>query len=517
MKPSNFLITLGLLATPVLGAEPATSPSDAANQPGDMIRFSNEDTLHGEFRSFAGKDSLTWSSPESKEPITFQTKKLHRIVLNNGQARQSLKHTSAIHLINGDVIPGLITEVNESLVKIQTEHLGNIDVPRDTVSHLTPSPFGGKLLYYGPLSTEGWKTMAPTQDKKKEKDEEKAEKPAQENEAAKPQNEADAKAKEEKEKKQATWQHVANAWYAGKDKSIYLVRENALPDRCKLSFDLAWQGSLYANVVLHADFAPPEAKEQEEEHKHSRSYNNTPGHCYILNVTSHSATLSSITYDDNGKPHSNRFDDTRASLGLSGKEHTSIELRIDRPQKSILLFSDGQFRCKWDLGETYDGKGNHLAFRNLGYNHAKLRVSNIAISHWNGMKDSAQSMSHSKRDVILLNNGLDRFSGTLKHLRNQQVSFVGSYDSELTIPLEEVQEIHLASNGQKKSEADTARHVYFYIYPYGRISGTPSQSQNGTTSISNDLLGELKLNTNYVNIIDFSHNNSLLDLWDDNF
>ena len=66
------------------------------------------------------------------------------------------------------------------------------------------------------------------------------------------------------------------------------------------------------------------------------------------------------------------------------------------------------------LGEKYVGKGTALAFKKLPYGNSELRVSEILISQWNGMRDSAQSMQTSERDVILLTNGVDRFSGHIQ-------------------------------------------------------------------------------------------------------
>jgi hypothetical protein len=506
MNPLTKIISLSLLssfgAAIASAAEPLSSPDGA-----DMLRFANHDTLHGEFIAFNAKGNLHWKSPESPDPIIFETQKAHRIVLNHGQAHKAIHYKSAVHLINGDVIPGSITSADDTSVILDTEHLGNVTIPREVITRIAPKPFGGKLLYYGPLSTDGWKTQNPQNPKKEDKENG-------------PFGEPDKKRedKEEAKDKKTDWQHIANAWYAGTDQTKYLVREDALPDKCKLAFKLAWRGSLYANVILHADFDPPKSK---DEKKSTHSYNPSAmvGHAYALNITNHSASLTALTYGEDGKLHIEPFNETRASLRLTGKDETLIEIRIDRPNKSILLYSDGSFKCKWSLGETYAGKGNNLAFHNPRYNNAELRISDIAISHWNGLKDSAESMSSTKRDIILLNNGIDRFSGNFKHLRDGQVTFEGTYDNTMTIPVEEVHEIYLAT-GKHKPLPETAKDaVHFFIYPYGRITGSPTASSDDRekTKLSTDLLGDLELDTHFINIIDFSQKNSLLDIWDDNF
>ena len=517
MKTIMNLLSLGILACPaIMAADETKTPESSKPREGvDMIRFANHDTLHGIFQSFGANDTLQWQSSESPDSIAFSTQKLHRVTLNRGLAHKAITYKSSTHLINGDVIPGTIISANQSSVVMETEMLGTITIPRDTITQLSPRPFGGKLLYYGPLNSDGWKTVGLEKDDEAEDDDD-------DPFGAENLDKDSKKKSTKKDEKERDWKYLANAWYAGSDKKSYLVRENALPDQCRISFKMAWRGSLYANIILHADFTPPEVKDDDDQKKKSGySVSNTPGHAYILSISNHSATLSSLTYDANGKLQTNRFNDTRVSLGLSTADQAKIEIRLDRKNKSILLFSDGSFKGKWDLGENYDGKGNHLAFaRSTHYNNAELRISDIAISHWNGMKDSAQSMTSAKRDIILLNNGVDRFSGTFQQIRDGQVTFKGTFDNTMTIPIEEIQEVHFATTTLKITPKTAKKAVYFFVYPYGRITGVPTATpsgEKGKTTLSTDLLGEIELDTRYMNIIDFSHKNSLLDTWDDNF
>lgn len=470
----------------------------------DMLRFTNGDTLHGSFLGFDKDHTMLWKNSEATDPIQFSTKKTHRIVLNRGQGHKSVEQNSTITLVNGDIIPGNITSANDKTVTLATDHLGTLTIPRDAVAQIAPNPYGGKLIYYGPLSPKGWKTVsppAPKKDDEKEKEAKEALEKIGKDEA--------------KKEKETDWKHIASAWYAGTDKYRYLVREDVLPDKCRLSFKLAWRGSLYSNIAIHADFAPPAYDGKEDTRNNMAA---TVGHAYVISISTHSATLYSCTFDETGKPSSTRIDDAHVSLNLSGKEDADFEIRLDRPNKQILLYLNGQFKTKWNLGDTYEGKGNALAFRNLRYSNAELRVSDIVVSKWNGLKDSAQSMSTPERDVILLTNGVDRFSGTFNQLNDGKVSFQGTYNNKLSIPSDEIQEIHFASsNLRKMPEVDKDKSVYFYVHPYGRISGVPSVGEQGRTKLISDILGEISLDTNYVNIIDFSHQNSLLDLWDDNF
>lgn len=497
-----------------LRAEKKTSPVAEAAAEADLLRFSNGDTLHGLFLGFDENSTIIWKNPQSPDPIHFSTKKIHRIVLNRGHAHQKTDLESTLTLINGDILAGTITSAETNTITLISSHLGTLTIPMETVSTITPNPHGGKLFYYGPLRPEGWKIISPEegkkdgQDKKDDEDDEEKVKKGEDHQATIEQDE---------ENQVNAWKHVANAWYTGANQSHYLMLENALPDKCRLSFKLAWRGSIGCDIAIHADFSPPAYQGEESLAEHLRMIA-TPGHSYIVRLTRYNAELYSCTFDETGKPSNTRVDNSRISLNFLNSEEATFEFRIDKSNKQFLLYVDGDFKAKWDLGKEYHGIGKALGFYNLNYKTTSLRVSDILISPWNGLKDSAHSMRNRKRDTILLTNGIDRFSGTFNHIKDGNVSFLGSYGNQVNIPVDEVQEIHLASDKLLKPPEDPAdMSVYFHIPPYGRISGVPEKSGDAGTVITSDILGKLNLRTNYANMIDFSHQNNLLDLWDDNF
>ncbi len=491
MNTLSRLITLTLIT--VVGSTLA-APVDQEKEAPDFIRFTNYDTLHGSFHSFSAEGTVIWKTPEALEPIHFSTTKIHRISLNKGKAHQPLKQTTNIQLINGDIIPGEIISINSATAIIKTEHLNTVKIPRNSILKISPSPFGGKLFYHGPLNSTGWKTTSISADQNKEQ-------PDHDSELTDP---------------NFDWQHIGSAYYSGTNNSRLLIREHALPETCNLSFKLGWRNSLYTRIFIHADFAPPERDEKIITRTDPSA---VVGNAYLLTLTSHNATLSSFTFGTDGKPITTRLQGSLTSLQLSEEDSAVFELRLDKTKRNIILFINGDFKAKWNLGDTYAGKGNHLAFKNDRNNKSPIRVSDITISHWNRMKDSANSMQSSQRDIILLNNGLDRYSGKFKEIREQKVYFQGSYDNELVIPMDEVTEITLATHDKNTAKVPPKKpdDTYFYISPYGRITGIPSQGPDGTTKLQHSIIGEIMLDTRYINIIDFSHKNNLLDTWDDNF
>lgn len=463
----------------------------------DLLRFVNSDTLHGSFHGFADARTIQWKSPEAAKPILFSTEKIHRIVLRGGLAKFNSYPQSTLTLINGDVIHGKVTAANAETISLKSPSMGDLELPRSRVCSMSLKPHGGKLHYYGPLNTTGWKTIAT--------------KAVQENE-----NPGPVTATQPAAEPYRGWKCISNAWWSGTEKDHCLVMENALPEKCTLSFELAWQGSLYAQIGLFADLSPPDCHST----KNLKSYMATAiGNAYTIYINSHSVSLYSYSFDENGEPEKNRIEDS-VSVNLRNAETAHMEFRINRDRKHLLLYVDGEFKMKWPLGDLADNKGNALAFFMPSYTHTptKIRIRDITIAHWNGLEDSARSAHNNEHDIILLSNGLDRFSGKFVSLDNDTVIFEGQYGNQLRIPREEITEINFASNNLHATrDVQSGSMTHFYSLPHGRLSGTPLSSNETRCTISSEMIGTICLDTDYVNIIDFSQQNNLLDFWDDRF
>ncbi len=467
----------------------------------DLLRFVNSDTLHGTFHGFSDARTIKWKSPEAAKPILFSTEKIHRVVLRDGLAKLSPQAQSTATLVNGDIVHGKVTAANADTIHIKSPYLGAVELPRDKVSSLSLKPHGGKLHYYGPLNTQGWRTI-PTKAAEESGDEDK--------------NPASATAANSSEMPYRGWRCISNAWWSGPEKDHCLVMENALPEKCTLSFELAWQGSLYAQIGLFADLAPPDCNRT----KNLKSYMATSiGKAYTIYINSHSVSLYTYSFDDNGEPDKSRVEGS-VSVNLRNVESTHMEFRVDRSKKHLLFYLDGEFKMKWPLDDLADNKGNALAFFTPAYTHTpcKIRIRDITITHWNGLEDSARSAHNSELDIILLSNGLDRFSGTFQSLQDDTVIFDGQYGNQLKIPRDKIIEINFASKDLVVTpNTQPGSTVHFYNLPHGRLSGTPVSSTEAHCMISSEILGTIRVDTDYVNIIDFSQQNNLLDFWDDHF
>ncbi len=87
----------------------------AAAEPGDLLRFSNGDQLHGTFRGI--KDgSAIWIRDDVANPVEFKTTQLRHVVLRGGHPVKALASLSHVALVNGDRVAGKIVALDDENV-----------------------------------------------------------------------------------------------------------------------------------------------------------------------------------------------------------------------------------------------------------------------------------------------------------------------------------------------------------------------------------------------------------------
>ena len=122
-----------------------------------------------------------------------------------------------------------------------------------------------------------------------------------------------------------------------------------------------------------------------------------------------------------------RINGGAARLGETGRAR--IELRSNRRTGEITLFVNDEFTAQWNgldmaADEAADGdaagKGKASGGSGFGFvaqgGDSPVRISDIIISEWNGMPDSARSLQMDEQDVVLMTNGTDRYSGKVGSL-----------------------------------------------------------------------------------------------------
>ena len=196
-----------------------------------------------------------------------------------------------------------------------------------------------------------------------------------------------------------------------------------------------------------------------------------------------------------------------------------MELRCNRQSGDISLFLNDEFAMQWnespDSDDGYAGKGGAIGFQVQGPG-APVRISDLVVAEWNGMPDSARSLQTDDQDIVLLTNGTDRFSGEVSGLSGDKLQLKGRYGN-FEFPLAEIAEVRFAKKHLTKVAEPPAGQMAVRFHPFGKISGTPSESTKGTFTLTSPLSGKMTINLDYAVMLDFKNTTSFLDDWDPEF
>jgi hypothetical protein len=517
----------------------------------DLLRFINGDQLHGSFQGIKEGMLAVWQRPDLAAPGEFKSNQIQRIILRAGRPAKSNESLAHVALVNGDRLPGTLIALDDETVTVDTSFAGTMHLPRKLVGMIAPMPLGGRVLYHGPYSEDGWLMTnpdfpegIPAAPPAVAKD---ADPAALEDDKAVAEDAADGEADQDKDKgKDAKptaiprWDFSGAAWYWNqKHGATALVRKTGMTDRSMLRFNLAWHNRLMLCLAFHADFARPakpaadaddDGKAKEEAKKRMMQNGFGPGdasslpqlfgNSYVLQINSGYAVLLRCGFDEKGNPTMERIQVNNPTIRLAETGAATFELRCDRRKGTILLYIDDEFAMQWSepgLAEAggYAGKGDGIGFLTQMDN-SPVRISDLVIAEWNGMPDSARSMQVDEQDIVLLTNGTDRFSGKVTGFQGGKLQLHGKFGS-FSFPLEEIAEVRFAADSLSKSEDSNAERIIVRLDPIGNITGKPLTGDASTLKLLTPYAGAINLNLESAIILDFQPSNNFLDDWDPQF
>jgi hypothetical protein len=496
--------------------------ADEAAPAADLLRFTNGNQIDGRFGGMDSAGVITWARPDVATPMPFQRDKIRQIVLRNARPLSAMEDPSHVTLVNGDRIPGKVVAADGQSITLRSTAAGTLVLPRDAVAVIAPSPFGGRLLYAGPFDDQGWSLV-------------RAEGPPVEPDPFagnfRPTLPA---AVDEEEEDRPVWAHTGASWYSrgGPDA---ITMDAALPDRALLRFKLGWRSRPSISVAFHADLQRPEAKDKEDEEDEPRLNFGGMQHLarlfgtsYVLNYQAGYLHLQRTWFNEAGQPQAERIRHGNSSVRLPDTGESIFEIRCDRQQGTITVHVDGEFAVQWQTSDDagrdaavrdpkrpvrYQAHGGGIGFLAQG-NSSAIRISDIVLAEWNGMTDSARSMESDHRDIALLTNGTDRFSGRVIAIRDGVVEVDASY-GPLKVPMEDIAEIHFARDHRRETAEAPASEIAVHLKPVGRISGTPLAAANGRIQLDTVLAGKVDLDLDPAVILEFQSAGGFLDEWDD--
>jgi len=493
------------------------SSATGAEKPEDLLRFTNGDVIHGRFIGVENGPRILWQRDDLANPVGFDATKLRQLVFNAGRPANPLAEPSNAVLVNGDLLPGRIVKLTDSALTLESTFGGTLEVPRNALAQLSPNPNGGQLLYSGPFNTDGWSMPAEPNAKEPQAQEEgeAAHDPFARQRPIQPTN---------KPEKGDPWLFSGAAYYS--NSTLPLIREVNMPDKARFRFEISWKGRLNMSVGFHADFKvpaqpaagpPPPPQGGMFLGRGQQSFPHIFGNAYVLSFYSSYAQLWRCGFDDAGKPLApERLQVGNANLNLPESGSATLEFRCDRKAKTIALFINDEFAMQWDEADgPYAGKGGGIGFISTAGSN-QVRVSEILVTAWNGMSDSARSMESREHDIVLLTNGTDRFAGKVGDIANGVVTLAGTY-AEMRIPLGEVSEIRFAQSTRLATAQAPPRQASVRFFPLGRLSGQLLASKDGVLSLESPILGKVQVNLLYPVMFDFGSSRSFIDDWNAGF
>lgn len=457
-----------------------------AAEPADLLRLSNGE-LEGRFAGLDRNGILTWHRDDGVGPIKLKLDRVQQIVLGTRDAIRQVAATSHLTLANGDRLPGEVLELDAEHLTVGTPVAGTLRIPRQALSSLSPNPFGGKLLYAGPFSPEGWCLLDAGQDNNPEPNQ--------------------------------AWRHRGSNWYfTGGQTALGLDAE--LPAESIIRFKLAWRSRPHLTLALHADFQTPGNPPDDGKPQRIGNPAWTYGNAYVLNLRASYAQLQRCGFTASGEPFIDPIRSSSSNIRFDETGETTFEFRSSRSTGHISMFINGEFAMQWDLaatGHEADPRdpvtGGGIGFQ-VPDGETPVRISDVVIAEWNGMPDAARSLESDASDIVLLTNGTDRFSGRVIGMKDGRLQIEGPY-ARLDIPYGDVAQIHFARSARRSSPAVGSRQIHVHFSPVGRISGEPLASDSKTLSLASPLLGPVELSLGPALLLEFSSANGFLNYWDE--
>jgi len=469
---------------------------------GDLIRFSEGDQLRGSFEGIGEGGVVKWRRDDVDAPLVFKAGGVRHVVMRGGKV-PPLRTLSHVGLANGDRLPGRIKAIDVDAVVLETPYAGELRVPRDAVAMLAPNPTGGRLHYHGPFAEDEWKQTKPNAAEEVAADGKPAPAPGR-------------------------WVHAGAAWYwQGERGGGALYRASCMPERSVLKFDLAWKNRLGLAVGIHADFSMPHEREKTSGLPRLAGdiadFARFCGSAYIFQLYPNYVMLYRSEVGKDGVPRLERFQSGNLSARMSESGRTSFEIRSHPARGSFALFINDEFAMQWSEegmaaveARAHRGGGG-IAFAANGEN-LSMRISDITISEWNGMPDSARSMETEDQDVVLMADGVDRYAGKVGSMDASGKLTLEANHGTFAFPLNDVAEIRFAKNRLlRKADEATSGSMVLRFSPIGSISGRPQSGDRGKIEMRHPLLGLLGLSLESAVMLDFDSSRHVVDDWDDEF
>ncbi len=395
------------------------SPLTSGN---DKLEFLNGDVLRGKILGIKG--NVEFYSELLKSNININSSGIYKINFDSViKTRTNALGNSVVGLTSGDSFSANFISLDSDKLNIETWFCGRISIPRQRLKSLIPSS-GASLIYDGPNGMDGWtihnpgyfvNVIAPG---------------ARQGVVA--------------NQPQAPWIFTNNAFYSVGQGAIGRFFE--LPEKISIDFDISWYGNLGFSIFFFSDtISPYVSSSYMMLFTYRAAYLHRRGNVSGMGVT----VLGSVEIPELAK-------DSKAN----------ISIKVDKDQKIIALFVNGKFLQAWKDENDFVSNGKAIVLNQQSV--AKLKISNIRITRWDGrIEDTQANTNKITSDIVKLANK-DVIEGKVVSITNNLLTIQTDY-AKLDIPLDRISSINFADIKQDETAKDVQL-VKGFLTDYGSFS-----------------------------------------------
>ncbi len=121
----------------------------------DELALAGDARLSGEVRAIDANGVVELVSALAPEPLRLKPDGVRKITFAERRGNDELPG-GLVELVNGDLLPATITELNDDRLKVVTPDVGELEIARGSLKSIQLGVHTQKLLYRGPNSQEEW-------------------------------------------------------------------------------------------------------------------------------------------------------------------------------------------------------------------------------------------------------------------------------------------------------------------------------------------------------------------------
>jgi hypothetical protein len=440
-----FLCSLPLLLTPAMagGIE-------------GQVRFVNGDLLSGQPGEINEQGHMMWTAANLlHQPGAIRLDTILDLRLEGGQIpATSANHDALLTLTNGDTVRGQLSALDDSQVTLDTWYAGQLRIRRSMASSLEVLR-SERAVYSGPDAIENWSISGG----------------------------------------KTAWSFHNGQLVSKGDGCI--AREIELPDKCRISFTLAWRSNLKFRVLLFSNDGESA----------------TPENCYDLVCQRRFVYLRKRWMSGRGGGGSRTIGQPANIRELADKEKVHMEFFIERKTGTITFYVDGRQVQTWSDDDPEIGSfGNWLHFISEDY---PLRISQLRASPWKGElpespgtgEDEGPALEEEGQKIRLQNG--DVVIGEIGEIEEGVLS-IKTKHADIRIPVDRMRTINLAGGDYEEPKLMNGD-VRGWLREGGRITFQLKSFSGNTLTGYSQTFGETKFDLNAFSRLEFNIHTEELD------